>query len=71
LGKVKAGATGYGYVTGLQPSKEHHSRLPGDEGHFHITWFVNNQNVMKFSQAISWVKWLSSEKTNVSKTIMT
>jgi hypothetical protein len=24
---------------------------------------------MKFSRAISWVKWLSGEKTNVSKTI--
>jgi len=24
---------------------------------------------MKFSWAISWVKWLNSEKTNVSKTI--
>jgi len=26
-------------------------------------------NMMKFSWAISWVKWLSGEKTNVSKTI--
>jgi hypothetical protein len=26
--------------------------------------------MMKFSWAISWVKWLSSEKTNVSKTEM-
>jgi hypothetical protein len=25
--------------------------------------------MMKFSQAISWVKWLSGEKTNISKTI--
>jgi hypothetical protein len=24
---------------------------------------------MKFSWAISWVKWLSGEKTNISKTI--
>jgi len=26
-------------------------------------------NMMKFSWAIGWVKWLSGEKTNVSKTI--
>jgi hypothetical protein len=27
------------------------------------------ESVTKFSQAISWVKWLNSEKTNISKTI--
>jgi len=31
-----------------------------------LTFFLT---MMKFSQAISWVKWLSGEKTIVSKTI--
>jgi hypothetical protein len=31
--------------------------------------FEQHFNMMKFSQAISQVKWLSGEKTNISKTI--
>jgi hypothetical protein len=35
-----------------------------------IEWKDENMlSLMKFSQAVSWVKWLNGEKTNVSKTI--
>jgi hypothetical protein len=34
-----------------------------------FTWKHSLYHIMKFSWAMSWVKWLNSEKTNISKTI--